>query len=1146
MDSGSLPISLDDRYRATEGRVFLSATQALVRLALDRRRLDLAAGHDTAGYISGYRGSPLGGYDRALWDAQAILADHHVRFQPGVNEELAATALWGTQQVPLLGDARYQGVFGLWYGKGPGVDRSGDAFKHANLAGTSPLGGIVVLAGDDHGAKSSTSAHQSDQALAAAMIPTLYPADVQDILDFGQAAFAMSRASGCWTALKLITEVADSSATCIVDLARHGYRSDGAPDVHIRLPDDKLAAEARLLDVKLPLAQAFARDHGLDRTFLEPSQPRLGIVTAGKAFHDVMQALGMLGLDRAKAETLGLTVYKVGMTWPLDPVGVAAFARGLETILVVEEKRAVIEPQCKEALFDRLGAAAPAVWGKTTPEGKPVLPRGGELTVTLVARAMRSWLGGRLEGTAADQRLAALGARDEAAKKGAATQVRTEYFCAGCPHSRSTRAPEGSLAIAGIGCHTLASRLPARHTIAPVQMGGEGASWIGQAPFTTRPHAFQNIGDGTYYHSGFLGIRAAIAAGTNITFKLLYNDAVAMTGGQPVEGSLTVGQIARELQAEGARRIVVVTDAPDKYARRNSLPESVEVLPRNSFEDIQDQLAATPGVTVLIYDQVCAAEKRRRRKRGRLAQPDRRLFINERACEGCGDCSAKSSCIAVRPVDTPFGQKRRIDQSVCNLDYSCADGFCPSFVEVEGAEPRRGAGLAPPPDLLAALSEPRPSDRAGTIGVLLTGVGGTGVVTLSAILGMAGHFEGQAVKVLDLTGVAQKNGAVSCHLQFAGQDADLHAARLTSGGVDLALACDAVVAGAAEMTALFDPTRTTAVVNADITPTAATTFATDRAHKGPETQAIARIRAAAGARHVHEIRAEALSVALCGDSLFGNILMLGYACQLGALPLSRGALEAAIRLNGASVDRNLQAFAWGRTMAIAPDRVLELAGLTQPPSQAEPLDTLVERLAGDLVDYANQAYALRYRRLVDRVRAAEQSAGGAGALTEAAARSFHKLLAYKDEYEVARLYSSAEFQASLRKQFGTPKRVRLQLAPPVFARRDPRTGHLRKRRYGPWIFTAMRGLARLKFLRDTAFDPFGRTAERRTERHLIADYEATVERLIPLLGGDTLTDAAELLAVPQTIRGYGHVKDAAVARAKQVEASLWRRIERPE
>jgi indolepyruvate ferredoxin oxidoreductase len=1145
-------VSLDDKYALETGRVYLTGTQALVRLPMLQRQRDAAAGLNTGCFIAGYRGSPLGGFDQALWNARRFVERNHIKFQPAINEELAATAVWGSQQVGLFPGAKYDGVFAMWYGKGPGVDRSGDPLKHGNSAGSAPLGGVLALAGDDHTCKSSTLAHQSEFAFIDASIPVLNPAGVEEILDLGLYGWAMSRWAGCWVAFKTVAEQMDSSASIAVDPARVAIvlpRDFAMPPggLNIRWPDPPLDQELRLHRWKLPAAVAFARANRLDRVVIDAKQPRFGIVTTGKSYLDVRQALDDLGIGAAEADALGLRLYKVAMPWPLEPEGVREFAEGLAEVLVVEEKRAVLEPQLKEQLYNWPADRRPRILGKFDEAGTWILPSNGELSPTQVAQV----IGQRLLRLGAVPWLAERLARLDAGERRMGGEVvpfqRTPYFCSGCPHNTSTHVPDGSRALAGIGCHYL-SQFMDRNTATFTQMGGEGVPWIGQAPFTETTHVFANIGDGTYTHSGILAIRAAVAAGVNMTYKVLFNDAVAMTGGQPLDGSLTVPVVARQLAAEGVHPIVVVTDEPDKYPLGTEFPHGTTVRHRDDLDRVQRELRELRGVTAIVYDQTCAAEKRRRRKRGRFPDPPKRVFINDLVCEGCGDCSAASNCLSVVPVETEFGRKRAIDQSSCNKDFSCLKGFCPSFVTVEGGSLRKRAAGDVGADGLPPLPEPALPDVAEPYGILVTGVGGTGVVTIGALVGMAAHLEGKGVTVLDMTGLAQKGGAVFSHVRIAARPEQIHAVRIAAGSARLLLGCDLVVSASAEALSRLAAGDSQAIVNSHETITGDFTRQPDLAFPG---RALNRsIAAAVGQGNAEFVAATRLATGLLGDSIATNLFMLGYAYQRGLVPVSAAAIARAIELNGVAVAFNRSAFDWGRRAAVDP-AIVEARAVPRdalPPSHrlSQTLDEAIARRIAFLTQYQDAAYAERYAARIRQLREAEAARiGDSTALTDAAARALFKVMAYKDEYEVARLYTDGDFLRRVADQFDGPYELRFHLAPPLLADRDPATGHLQKRVYGKWMLGAFRLLARLRGLRGTWLDPFGRTAERRAERRLAAEYEAVLVEIGRALTPENHAIAVELARLPQEIRGFGHVKEANLRQAKAKEAVLLAQFRSP-
>jgi indolepyruvate ferredoxin oxidoreductase len=1135
-------VTLDDKYDLTQSRVFVTGYQALVRMCLMQKERDRRAGLNTAGYVTGYRGSPLGGLDYQFQRADALCKQNNILFQPAINEDLAATSIWGAQQAELRGEGRFDGVFGMWYGKGPGVDRSGDALRHANFAGTSRHGGVLALMGDDHTAESSTTAHQSEFNFVDVMIPILNPAGVQEIIDYGILGWAMSRFTGAWVGLKCMHETVESTAVIDgsldrVDIVIPTDYAMPPGGLNIRLNDTVLGMEARLHDYKRDAMLAFVRANKLNRQITSGGRnPKIGVITVGKSYLDVRQALDELGLDEVKCNDLGLRIHKIACPWPIARQELQDFARGLELIIVVEEKRSLIEVQVREELYGT--ANQPVCIGKKDESGNWLFP----VKAALDSNDVAICLGERLMKYASDENLAGRVARlKEAQRVLRETQdvaVRIPYFCSGCPHNSSTKVPEGSRAYAGIGCHYMVQWMD-RATLGFTQMGGEGANWIGEAPFSTRPHVFQNIGDGTYNHSGYMAIRGAIASGVNITYKILFNDAVAMTGGQKNDGGLDVPQIARQVAAEGAKRVVVVTDEPHKYASGTKWPDGLTVHHRDDLDAVQRELAQIPGCTVLIYDQTCAAEKRRRRKRGQFPDPDKRVIINELVCEGCGDCGVQSNCVSVQPLETEFGRKRTIDQSSCNKDFSCVKGFCPSFVTVEGAKLKKGNGVATPADL-PPLPEPTLPAIEQTYGVIVTGIGGTGIVTVGAIIGMAAHLEGKGVGVIDMAGLAQKGGAVQSHIRIAKSPADIHAIRVAARGADLVLGGDIVVAGNKKVLAAVKPGATAMVVNTaemlpgEFTRNADFSLPTERLRRA--------IMSAAGREQTHFVNASRLATALLGQSLGANMFMLGYAYQIGALPLTAAAVERALELNGEAVAMNVAAFRWGRRAALDLAAVERLAAPTASDpalSLSQSFDEMVARRVAFLTDYQSAVYAARYRAVVEKARAAEaERAPDKCGLAEAVARYLFKLMAYKDEYEVARLYSDAAFVRQVKDTFdGDDLRLHVHLSPPLLGPTD-KAGRPRKITFGPWMFGVFRMLARLKGLRGTPFDIFGYTAERRTERKLIADYEAMLDEVLAKLTPDNHHVAVGLAAIPEKIRGFGHIKMRHLVAAKADEAAL--------
>ena len=1140
--------TLDDKYARLDGRIYLSGIQALVRLPLMQRVRDQAAGLNTAGFISGYRGSPLGTLDEALWKARKHLDKHHVKFVPGVNEELAATAVWGTQTTGLLGPMTYDGVFAMWYAKGPGVDRCADVFKHMNHAGTAPQGGVLLVAGDDHGAYSSTLPHQSDPVFSACMIPVLYPCNVQEYLDLGLHAWAMSRFSGCAVGFKALADTVESSASVDADPFRLKivHPQDfvmPAQGLHTRLSTDTLGMQARaqealMQDYKIYAAIAYARANRLNRTMIDSPQARLGIIASGKSYMDVLEALDELGIDEQVAADIGIRVYKVSMPWPLEPEGIREFAQGLDEILVVEEKRQIVEYQLKEQLYNWREDVRPRVIGKFDEKGEWVNQRGdwllsakADFSVAQIAGVIAGRIARFHTSALINERLAFLQAKSLMLSRAVATPSRPAYYCSGCPHNTSTRVPEGSLALAGIGCHVMATSIFPESNKLTTHMGGEGAPWIGQSAFSKLDHVFQNLGDGTYFHSGSMAIRAAIAAKVNITYKILYNDAVAMTGGQPVDGTLTVQMIAQQLAAEGIQRIALVTEDLTRYEGRVGLPSVVSLHDRSLMDAVQRELRQVKGVSVLIYDQVCAAEKRRRRKHGGLAPAPQRLVINQAVCEGCGDCGIQSNCTSIAPLETALGRKRVIDQSSCNMDYSCVKGFCPSFVSVTGGIPKSAGASVREEKLWPELPPPVTAPCDKPYNVLINGIGGTGVITLGALLGMAAHLEGKEVSVLDMTGMSQKNGSVSSHVHIAAAPDAIRAQRIASGEADLVLGCDMLTSASPDALAKMRAGRTRVVINTHEQPTGQ--FARQPDWQFPAGDINALLNEAAGGQ-VDHVDATRLATALCGDAMATNLFMLGFVCQKGWLPLSEQALVRAIELNGVAVEANRTAFTWGRRTAVNSQAVKDFVSPPQPLvfKRNESLDDILRFRVEWLTAYQNAAYATRYADLVQQVREAEAKLGQGERLSRAVALSLFKLMAYKDEYEVSRLYTDGSFMAELKQQFDGHVRLRLNLAPPVFAKKDAQ-GQPVKSEYGAWVLPAMAVLAKFKFLRGTPLDPFGWTAERRMERQLLAEYVDLVQRVLKTLNADNAARLSHVLSLPQQIRGFGHVKQVSVERYRR-------------
>lgn len=1115
-------VDLDDKYSLTEGGVYITGVQALARLALDQYRKDQQKGLNTAGFISGYRGSPLGGLDMAIWNMQKLFDAYPIEFQPGVNEEAAATAVWGTQQLEMVPRPKYDGVFALWYGKGPGIDRAGDAIKHGNISGVSKNGGVLLAFGDDHPGKSSSVAHHSEHEVAAYTVPVLYPSSVHEILEFGLYGWEMSRFSGGWVGLKIVNETAEQTA--IVDLGK--VRSDFIrplvdvdPSINFTPAGYNVSYDdMRVHRRRLPRVYQFAISNRIDRVAVGEDNARLGIVTAGKSYLDVRQALAKLGIDEYSAAEFGVAVYKVGMIFPLEPEGLKAFAKGKQELLFIEEKKAFMEPQAASMLFNE--PTRPVLSGKRDALGNTLFHSDNPLTPEEIAQVIVKRL--RANGSVPD----ALEQRIEEIAALQRNQVRIEelgikrlpYFCAGCPHNSSTKVPDGSIGFSGIGCHGMALWMD-RNTLPPTQMGGEGMNWAGMAPFTQTEHIFQNIGDGTYYHSGLLAIRGAINSGCNITYKILYNDAAAMTGGQPVEGGLSVPQIARELLAEGVKKVVVVASEPEKYPRNTDFGAGVKLYHRDKLSSVQQELRQVPGVTAIIYDQVCAAELRRRRKRKLVEEPEKRVFINPAVCEGCGDCSKQANCVAILPLETTWGRKRAIDQSSCNKDYSCLKGFCPAMVTLEGAQIAKQDGAQFPQSLFDSLPAPVLRDAAN---IIITGIGGTGVITVGAILAMAAHLDGKGASAFDMTGLSQKGGAVFSHLRITGTIEKEGTPKLGLGEADLILGCDLVAATDKEVLLAVNPGITRGVINRHLVPTA--DFQTNPDLDFRNKNVIGLLQEVLGKEGAAMIDATQLAMKLLGNTIGANIFLLGYAFQQGLLPVSSVSLNRAFEINGVSVEFNKRAFQLGRLAAHSPD-IVEQRAEVQP--EAQTLDDLIADRVAFLSRYQNDAYGADFKSFVERVRECENRVQpGSEELTFAAARTLSKLMAYKDEYEVARLYTNDDFKKMLDAQFDGNYKLTYHMSPPLIAPRDKLTGLPQKITLGAWLTPVFKLLAKMKFLRGTALDIFGYTAERKMERRLIVDFKRDVETLLDKLNSNNLPRAVDIVEAYRGIRGFGYVKEA--------------------
>lgn len=1119
-------VALTDKYDVSIDDIFATGTQVLVRMCLEQAARDRATGLNTAGYVTGYRGSPLGAVDAEFGRAANHLAAAQITYQPGLNEDLAATALWGTQQAEMRGDGRHDGVFGLWYAKGPGVDRSGDALRHANLAGTSAAGGVLAVFGDDHTCESSTTSHQSEFAFVDAMIPVLNPANIQELFEYALHGWALSRFAGTWVGLKCVKDNVESTASVKVG-------KDEVPiilperniDLNIRRTDTPQDQEKRLHEQKIPAVLTYIRANGLNReTLPKTNRSRIGVVTTGKSYSDTLQALYELGIPDEAAEKLGLCLIKVGVPWPLEPEGLRIFADGLDQILVVEEKRGLIEDQLRAILYDL--PRCPVVVGKRDESGAILFPSAGALDPVMIADV----IGTRLAALSPENDDYLRDAREAVVEKMRPTLAisdtrRTPYFCAGCPHSSSTRLPEGARGYAGIGCHYM-SQFMNRGVDGYTHMGGEGANWLGESRFSKRKHMFQNIGDGTYNHSGLLSIRAAVAAGTNVTFKILNNDAVALTGGQALEGALDSNKIAREVLAAGARKVVLVSDDPDRHSGENAPPSEVRVAHRDTLIAVQKELAQIEGVTVLVYEQTCAAEKRRRRKKGSLDDPARRVFINTDVCEGCGDCGVQSNCVAILPQDTHDGRKRQIDQSACNKDFSCLKGFCPSFVTIEGGNLKKSTARE-----LTFANVPEPADRPSLdtpFSAIITGIGGTGVVTIGAILGMAAHLEGKGCGIIDMAGLAQKGGAVTSHVKLSQKPENIATIRASAGGADLILACDTLLLADPAVSKVLGRGKTHVVANAHETMTGE--FIHNRDLELPTTRILDSLRRSVGANATHVIDATQIARHVYGDAIAANMFLLGYAYQAGLIPLGAEAILRAIELNGAAVPMNQAAFMGGRSWQSNPQAAETSLTRAQKP-EPETLDQAVSRREAFLTEYQNAGYARRYRSLVGKVRSAEEALfGKAGALSSAVALTAYRVMAYKDEYEVARLLSAETFKRKIHAQFQGEFKVRYHLAPPLLSRINPSTGRPDKRSFGPWLSPILSQLARFKWLRGSRLDPFGRTQERQRERALIKEFEDLMTEVAQALDTDNYDAAVALAELPRDIRGFGPVKMAAFER----------------
>lgn len=1121
---GFAQYQLNDRYDLEEGRVFLTGTQALVRIMLEQTRRDRVAGHKTAGFVSGYRGSPLGGLDLELWRARKTVEAHDITFMPAVNEDLGATAVLGAQQASLDPECEVEGVFSMWYGKGPGVDRSGDALRHGNAYGSSPKGGVLVVAGDDHGCVSSSMPHQSDVAFMTWFMPTLNPASVEEYLEYGEYGFALSRYSGTWVGFKAISETVESGRS----VPLHADRDFTYPEVelppngiHVRHGDLPSPEIETRIGYKLNAVEAFVEANPIDKRIYDVKDAKFGIVTTGKGHLDTMEALRLLGLDAAACRRLGIDIYKVGMVWPLARRDALAFVKGKEEVLVIEEKRGIIESQFKEYFYDWPGEKPQKMVGKHRAAGDPLLPWTGELSPLDLVPVIAE----RLDRFFPEEGLMSK-AQELTAPEPPVLNLpganRTPYFCSGCPHNTSTKVPDGSIAASGIGCHVMASWM-GRNTVGYAQMGGEGVPHVVASKFNGGKHIFQNLGEGTWYHSGSLAVRQAVAEGANITFKVLYNDAVAMTGGQPVDGPVSVLGIAQASRAEGVQRIALVSDDIGKFDRAE-YPSGITFHPREDMDAVQRELREVKGVSVLIYEQTCATEKRRRRKRGKMEDPKKFAVINPLVCEGCGDCSVESNCLSVEPVETPLGRKRRVNLSNCNKDFSCLNGFCPSFVTIEGVERRKKSGAdLDMPALLADLPQPAMRSLATPFDLLVTGVGGTGVVTVGALITMAAHIEGRGSSVLDFTGFAQKFGTVLSYIRLGETPEAVHQVRIDQGAAHAVIGCDMVVSSAPKASVHYRP-GTEVILNRAEMPTGDLVLKRDAALKVDRREQM--IRNAVGADNVAGFDANKAAEALLGDAVFANVMMLGAAWQKGLVPVSEAALKQAIELNGVAIEKNARAFDLGRVMAVDATRVLP-----QEPEVDDSLEAVIALRVDFLKDYQDEAYALRFANAIAAFRAS-LPAEHEEALTREAAKTLFRLMAIKDEYEVARLHSQTGFDAMLKAEFEDGYKKVYHMAPPLLSRQKDARGRPVKRAFGPWMSPVLSRLAGLKTLRGSKLDLFGYTAERRMERALRDWFLDGLEAITGKVTADTLEDTRRFLTLPQEFRGYGPVKEASVKALK--------------
>ena len=1138
-----MKLNLKDKYTLFKGFRFLTGSQALVRLAIVQRRRDSKKKIKSAGYISGYRGSPLGTYDKQVLQAKKHLENHNVYFQPGINEELAATSLWGTQQANFYGEGKYDRVFGIWYGKGPGVDRSGDALKHANLAGTSRHGGVLALMGDDHTCESSSAMHQSEFAMIDAMIPVLNPSGVQEILDYGIYGIELSRISGCWIGIKCVHDNVSSAATVdlnedrvsLIDIEKNLVPDDG---LNIRNNDTPQKQEVRLHYHKLNAVKEFCKVNKLNKYIYNFDNAKIGIVSTGKSYLDLMQSLEKLKIDEEAAKEFGIRLLKIAMPWPLEPSIIEDFSQGLDLIIVVEEKRSLIESQIREILFNR--SSSLKIIGKKDLEGNTLFPSTGALNPGMIACKLGLTIYNKNKNHDLKLNIEKINSLISETRS-LDTIKRAPYFCSGCPHNTSTQIPSGSRAMTGVSCAYLVQNMK-RDNQGFTQMGSEGATWVGESLFSNRDHVFQNLGDGTYIHSGILSIRHAVAAKTKITFKILYNEAVALTGGQALDGLPTVAQISRQLDAENVSKIAIITDEPKKYTNKDIFGKNTTIHHREDLIKIQNELSKINSTTVIIYDQGCAAEKRRKIKRSLMPEPNKKIFINDLVCEGCGDCGVKSNCVSILPLETEFGRKRQIDQANCNKDYSCIDGFCPSFVSLEGdVKTKKNIDQSLIETLDSELQEPILPKIKGFYGVMIAGVGGTGIVSMGALLGTAALIEGKGAGVLDMTGLAQKGGAVKSFLRIFEKPEEISTIRLSYNDTDLLLGCDLLVSNDEDILLTLKKGRSKAVISTDEVFTGEFTRNPDLEFPAEEIKE--NLIKWLGENNSYFIDTGKIVRKILSDDIPANMFVVGFAYQAGLIPIKSTSIEEAIRLNNVSVDFNLNAFRLGRQTFLKKDNIYKLIENKISEDDSEKLSSTlndkINRRFNFLTEYKDEKYAKKYIKLVNAVKTCEEKLSiNKTTLSEAVAFNYFKLMAYKDEYEISRLYTHPRFEKKIKETFEGNFKINFHVAPPIFAKKNSSNGKPKKIKMGQWLLYLMKLIATLKFLRGTFFDPFGYSAERKIERKLIQDYEIRILNITKKLNKENYDTACKIAKIPEKIRGFGYIKKDNLIVAKKIEANL--------